>query len=125
LARAFFEHRKATSKIHPRYRFLCPTECEKQGFNPKRSKKCEGCELYAPEKLFKSNVLRAWKTKLSRHKFTFEKMYSVLATVSNLEGKPKSEISAKNYHILSVYLSERNFSEAKADWAAEQKLNAG
>jgi hypothetical protein len=125
LARAYFEHRKAISKIHPRYRFLCPTECEKGGFNPKRLKKCEGCALYAPEKEFRSKVLKAWKRKLRRHSFTFEKMFSVLSTISGLEGKPKSEISAKNYQILNVFLSEKNFSEAKDDHAEWMRLNSG
>jgi hypothetical protein len=77
LARAYFEHRKAISKIHPRYRFLCPTECEKGGFNPKRLKKCEGCALYAPEKEFRSKVLKAWKRKLRRHDFGFGRQAEV------------------------------------------------
>jgi hypothetical protein len=126
LARAYFEHRKATINLHPRYRFLCPTECEK-GFNEKRRTKCDTCPLKSKEEDFKAKTLKAWRAKLGRKasKFNFERMFSLMSTVAGLEDKSTDQISAKNYFYLSIYLSEKNYAQAKDDHAAYIKMQNG
>lgn len=48
-------------------------------------------------------------------KFDFDKLLSTLYTVIGLEDMPKEKLSIKNYQMLSVFLSEKNYSDELDD----------
>lgn len=122
MARAYFAYRKATEKIHPRYLFGCPSECAEHNYDRYRVEKCEDCPLKDKDRFFERETIKDWRLRLGKNwqKFRFNEVKNILFTVMQFETVNRSKLSVKNNYLLNIFLSERNFYDAKERYEQNQ-----
>lgn len=68
-SREWFLYRKELAEIHPKYSFLCPSECEYEKFDYHRTRRCDSCPVNQPKDNFKLEVLQIWEERNLKFKF--------------------------------------------------------
>lgn len=103
--------------VHPRFK-LCPQTCAENGFNERRIKKCETCDLKKAEDKFKEKTLELWRLALGKKAelFNFDQVLSSLYEVMSFQEIPAARMPLKISLLLNAYLLEKRVHDDTKDW---------